>query len=242
MKKFTLGNVWRFAAALLAFALIALILLIAGSFLGNPISAARARRDIRQYTRQHYAQLSPDIEAVKYNFKFGEYYALVRSPGALDTHFTVSWKNGSIVSDQYAFSVLGGMNTFSRLGEAFTEQLAPLVEDELGEILTDCRVLYTKVLTDSPDAFAWSLDMPYDRSLTFPANVILDVKSESVEEAQLLDVLRRTAQVIRAGDFAGVESVTVYWYTHDDEPLVFAADVPLSAIDAGAVDAYADWR
>lgn len=63
---------FKISAGLAALLLIAVLLLVANSFLGNPFSERAARNRGREYLQDRYGHLDLKIEGVTYNPKDGD--------------------------------------------------------------------------------------------------------------------------------------------------------------------------
>ncbi len=99
---------------------IVVILLFAEAFFGNPLSKYFAEKTANEYFAETYSDTDFYIESVNYNFKFGNYYARVKSPSSIDTHFNISIdKWGNFQSDTYESRVLHKFNTAQRIDEEY---------------------------------------------------------------------------------------------------------------------------
>lgn len=124
-------RVLKVSAAVLAFALIVLVLWMADSLVGNPVSRALAQHSIEKYVEETYPELNLTVDRACYSFKFGEYLAIARSPASPDTFFAVHWRDGRVAWDDYESCVLNRGNTYSRLWQAYRDAVEPLVETGL---------------------------------------------------------------------------------------------------------------
>ncbi len=77
---------FKISAGPAALLLIAVLLLVANSFLGNPFSERAARNRGREYLQDRYGHLDLKIEGVTYNPKDGLYIISVLSGTSMDTH------------------------------------------------------------------------------------------------------------------------------------------------------------
>ena len=103
-------------------ALIAALLLMAGlgwfanAFVGNPISKMLVKNTAEEYVAKTYAGTDYYIDEIYYSFKDGKYYVDVKSPGSIDSEFSLSLNmNGTLRWDNYEYCVLGKQNTADRL-------------------------------------------------------------------------------------------------------------------------------
>ena len=124
-------RILKILAAVLAFALIILILAAADSLVGNPISRAMAQHSIEKYVEETYPDLELTVDRARYNFKFGEYFAIASSPTSQDTFFAVHWRSGKVAWDDYESNVLQRSNTYFRLCRAYRDAVEPLIEEGL---------------------------------------------------------------------------------------------------------------
>lgn len=110
----------KIAAGVVAIALISALLLIANGLLGNPVSKALAERAALKHIEKTYPDLNLQLEKVNYSFKTGGYYALIKSPTSIDTHFSTDISlAGKILRDSYETDVLSGWNTYQRIDSEY---------------------------------------------------------------------------------------------------------------------------
>lgn len=105
---------------------------IVNSFKGNPLSAAIADVAIKKYVEQKYPTLNLKVEKSKYIFKFHEYMGRAVSDTSKDTHFSVYYRNGEVVHDDYEGDVIEKFNTLRRLEDEYSQLVITILnEDEL---------------------------------------------------------------------------------------------------------------
>lgn len=163
-RKKTALKILALAAALL---LMALLAFLANAFVGNPLSAWMARRDIVAYLQAAYPQQEWQVEKARYNFKFGEYTAQVQSPDSEDTHFAVYWRGGRVKHDDYGTYVTDRWNTRQRLEESYSAEVIPLLQAVPG--LEGNRSMVTlggKGSASEAVVRALPLDVPFSKSLS----------------------------------------------------------------------------
>ena len=80
-------KVFKVIAAVIAFLMIAAILLFADALVGNPVSYLIVKNNAEKYIAENYADMGYVLEDVNHSFKFGEYYAHVAKPGSEDCRF-----------------------------------------------------------------------------------------------------------------------------------------------------------
>ncbi len=160
----------KILAGITALALIVIILFIANTFVGNPISAFRATKDIKKYVDEKYPDLNLEVYDAEYNFKYGGYMATARSKTSKDTYFSVFWRGGEVYLDYYEDNVLNGENTLRRMGNEITQQIKPLLSK-----INDIK-LNQIVVTFDKEKYINSnieLDIPFDKSLPLDFEVII---------------------------------------------------------------------
>ena len=108
-------------AVITALVLMAGLLVFANALLGNPVSKALAKNAAKKYVETTYEDKDFYVEEVHYNFKDGEYIALIKSPTSIDSHFTIDISMlGKVTLDRYA-DVISGFNTATRLETEYRE-------------------------------------------------------------------------------------------------------------------------
>jgi hypothetical protein len=121
--------VLRVAAALLAFAIIAGILLFANGLVGNPISRMLANRSARRYVASTYSDRNLELEKARYDFKSGSYYVHVKSSKSIDTRFSLNvTPSGKVRYDDHEFRVLGKSNTFERINDEYRQAIRRVID------------------------------------------------------------------------------------------------------------------
>lgn len=119
-------KVLKIIALILAIALIIGICWVANALNGNPISKMLAKKGAQKYLQEHYSNTDYYIEELSYSFKFGNYYAHIRSHSSIDTQFSLNIDMiGNVYFDTYE-DVLTGAITARRVQEeyrALTDQI-----------------------------------------------------------------------------------------------------------------------
>lgn len=119
----------KLIALLLALAIIATIAWFANGLLGNPVSRYLAEKTAKEHLAAHYSGTDFYIERIGYDFKATGYYAHVKSPSSIDSNFTIAMNmDGTLSYDSYESRVLSGSNTYSRLWDAYNEQVDAVLE------------------------------------------------------------------------------------------------------------------
>lgn len=118
---------FKIIAAVIAFAMIAGLVLLADALLGNPVSYLIVKNNAKKYVAENYEGYV--LEDVSYSFKDGTYYADVAKPNSLDCRFFVKYRfNGHISLDLYDGEVLKGGNVRRRLDMEYRELVKNVVE------------------------------------------------------------------------------------------------------------------
>ncbi len=100
-KRSKLGRIIAGASALI---IIGVLISLTIAFMGNPISASIANKDIKKYITQTYPKQEMEIaRKAKYNFKDKTYTVLIKVKAKPEVSFYVAWKNGKIDYDEYDF-------------------------------------------------------------------------------------------------------------------------------------------
>ena len=119
----------KIVAGVLAITLIGFLIFIANGFLGNPISKALAERAGLNHIEKTYPDSNLQVEKVNYNFKTGGYFALIKSPTSIDTHFSVDISlTGRVLRDSYETDVLSGWNTWQRIDSEYRNMTDKIFE------------------------------------------------------------------------------------------------------------------
>lgn len=114
MKRKTL----KIIAAAAAFTIIAALVWMACSLLGNPVSYLLAKNNAKKYVAEKYPGYT--LGSVKYNFKFGSYTAAVEKPNSEDYKFAAYFGlDGKPRGDDYETRIENCWNTQSRLDMSY---------------------------------------------------------------------------------------------------------------------------
>ena len=82
-------KVLKIIALVIAIALIVGVCWFANALNGNPLSKMLAEKAAANYLEEHFADTDYYIKKLAYSFKFGNYYAHIRSETSMDTQFTL---------------------------------------------------------------------------------------------------------------------------------------------------------
>lgn len=105
-------------------------LAVANSFLGNPITASKAKSQIEAYVKTTYPAIQAEVQPVSYNFKNGgSYSSLVQAVDSPDTVFRVIWEEGGRMEDTYA-EVTALETTFNRLEKEVDAAIERIVTEQ----------------------------------------------------------------------------------------------------------------
>ncbi len=103
---------------------------VANAFWGNPVSKALAGKAAKVYLTQQFSDTDHHVEQVGYSFKFGCYFAHIRSDSSPDTQFALHIDMlGRVTSDTYD-DVLSGAVTARRLEQAYRELTDRVLDDD----------------------------------------------------------------------------------------------------------------
>lgn len=142
LMKINKSIVLRIIAGLVAVALIVGVLFITNSFVGNPISAAIAGKQIKEYVRENYSFLDLEIPKASYNFKNNSYGTRVKSKTNIDIHFYISCKGRNNMYDTYESDVLSGQNTLHRFAQEYAALVTSILERKLDVEVENANIMY----------------------------------------------------------------------------------------------------
>ena len=114
-------KVLKIIALVIAIALIVGVCWFANALNGNPLSKMLAEKAVVAYLAENYAQTDYYVEKLAYSFKFGNYYAHIRSEASMDTQFTLYIDMiGNVYFDTFD-DVLRGAITARRLEQEYRD-------------------------------------------------------------------------------------------------------------------------
>ena len=185
----------KLAAGLTALLLLAVLLLLANSFVGNPLAARAARNRGREYLEERYGRPDLEIKGVTYNPKDSSYIIAVFSSTSRDTHFFLRYREGEIYADDYEIAVLSGWNTMERLCDEYRERLTALLQAEMGAVAD------IAVMPEKRSSYGLALDAPFDRGLVEDVEISLRFTGGN-DAAYLAEVLKRVSSLMTEKGYA----------------------------------------
>lgn len=223
----------KIIAGAVALLLIAGILSITNSLVGNPISAYMAEKAIKSYVAQNYSFLDVEVGKARYNFKFSEYMAKARSRTSIDTHFTVYYRGGKVRYDDYESNVLGKFNTLQRWEGEYSALAKSILAKVDGLEKNSAMVVMEKWEYEKVNDRI-KLDMSFDRKLPVEVKAIIrvDLTDNSIKNiAQLLEkshaALKDNQCIFRSYDV----------FSEYNGVLVMVSDVTPADIESGQLEA-----
>lgn len=198
----------KILAGIAGIILILFILLIGNSFMGNPISAMLAEKDIQNYIDRNYSSLNLELGEVNYNFKFGSYCARVTSKTSVDTHFFIEFRNKDNFYDSFDSDVLKKWNTSGRFEEIYSQEVKSILKNiELMENISP------RVSIDHKNYDAYlnklQLDMPFDKSIPLDYNLSITCEIKDTSPENLAKILKETHSELTKNDCI-FQSYTLY--------------------------------
>ena len=114
-------KVLKIIALVIAIALIVGVCWFANALNGNPLSKMLAEKAVVAYLAENYAHTDYYVEKLAYSFKFGNYYAHIRSEASMDTQFILYIDMiGNVYFDTFD-DVLRGAITARRLEQEYRD-------------------------------------------------------------------------------------------------------------------------
>lgn len=189
-------KVLKIIALVIAIALIVGVCWFANALNGNPLSKMLAEKAVVAYLAENYAHTDYNVEKLAYSFKFGNYYAHIRSEASMDTQFTLYIDMiGNVYFDTFD-DVLRGAITARRLEQEYRD-------------LTD-------QIFDNP-SFPYPSDIGYGTLEIYPQEALDDPQVNDIPDYALVQqdlVLDQIYDIRELGRQAGhliiyVESETI---------------------------------
>lgn len=180
------------------FILIFAMLFIANVFFGNPVTASMAKRKAQSYINEKYSNLNLEIKHVTYNSKDGYYFVSIISSTSIDTHFSLSYEDGEIFRDNYASSVLSGMNTMDRFCNEYKRNLTLLVQVKNNDV-TNISIIPEKLVKYNID-----LDSSFDKELIKNVDIWISCIG-STEVKHLSNILKTTYDIMKDNGYVAIK-------------------------------------
>jgi hypothetical protein len=178
----------RIGISVITLFLIGIVIAFLNSFYGNPVSAAIATAKIKSYVSETYTDMDYEMNEVTYNFKFSEYYSVVKFPSSEDSCFMVSWRDGKIYDD-YEYEVANLYSTYRRLQKEFSKTVEDIINKEFPY---ETSILFADFFctVDSYEG-KLTLDMPFDiYHLPLPSTIIIYIVTKDVSYENLSSRLK----------------------------------------------------
>lgn len=122
-------KILKILALIVALALIVGICWVANGLNGNPISKMLAQKAANEYLAEHFPDTDYYIDELNFSFKFGGYYAHIRSETSMDTQFSLNIDLvGNVFYDTYD-DVAGGFMTARRVEQEYRELTNQIFEN-----------------------------------------------------------------------------------------------------------------
>ena len=203
----------KILAGVIAITLIGGMLFITNAFVGNPISAMKANKDIKQYVNKNYSHLDLDVGKATYDFKNGGYMARATSKTSIDTKFAVYHYDGKVQRDDYKDYVLGMFNTLDRLSNEYSALATDVISKELGYEDVNITVMYDK---DNYGKFTddLELDIKFDKALPLNPEVHIQLALNDLSIEEVANIFISTHNVFIDNGFI----FTKYGLFADDDP------------------------
>lgn len=159
----------RVIAAVIAFAMIAVLLEFANELLGNPISYLIAKNNAKKYIEEKYSGEGYIIEGVDYSFKFKDYFARAAKPGSEDCYFTVFYNMfGDFRGDNYESLVKNGENVERRLEMSYRELADTVLESPANPYKADRAIQFGELVFESDPEKPSRHDFGLSRDILVP--------------------------------------------------------------------------
>lgn len=216
-------KILKIIALIVAIALIICVCWFANALNGNPISKMLADKAVVAYMAGNYAHTDYYVEKLAYSFKFGNYYAHIRSETSMDTQFTLYIDMiGNVYFDTYD-DVLRGAITARRLEQEYRD-------------LTD-------QIFDNP-SFPYPSDIGYGTLEIYPQEALDDPQVNDIPDYALVQqdlVLDQIYDIRELGRQAGhlivyVESDTISFELASQIMLGIRAEFDKANIPFRAID------
>ncbi len=195
MEEIMKKKVLKIIAGMVALLLIALILYVTNSFVGNPISKILVKHSVDKYVTENYSDLDLELNKPQYNFKDGGYYVQAKSKTSIDTHFSIVCNgNGRIRYDDYETYVLGKFNTWCRLNDEYKELIDEVIEKEFPY---ESDIAFGEIIEKGNDFSGLEIDMKVDIS-EYAKNVgklVIYSDSETITEDVLAERLLKIKEI-----------------------------------------------
>ena len=223
----------KIVAIVFLIVLVAITVLFANVFFGNPISKALVQNTAQKYVEETYSNTDYELGDVTYSFKDGYYYAHVYSPSSMDTHFSLAIDAfGKLQYDYFEAHVTTGWNTIYRLEMNYRKAVETVFQREsfpydthiaFGELIHAYKE--DRAVFDVPDYAIIVDELPLDVECdvsklgTQAGRLTVYIWDETVSAARLAEILLD----IRASfDNAGIGFRTidcVLEYTREENTL-----------------------
>lgn len=176
----------RVISGLIAFLFIGGILSATNAFVGNPISAMLAKKAVERYVQENYHFLHLDLEKPVYNFKDETYVVRATAPHSIDTHFSIAYRDGDVVWDDYN-RVIDKFNTLERLAGEYSLIAKKIVKEELGYEDNRTFVLFADEVYENPSEIV-QLNMPFTKELPLDVEVTISITEWDQTDISFEDV------------------------------------------------------
>lgn len=206
----------------IAVVLLVVVLFFVNAFCGNPVSKLLATRTAEKHLAETYPDADYYIEKVGYNFKFSDYYAVIKSPSSIDTVFNLHISMlGKLRLDTYE-DVESGFVTARRLDDEYRSITNEIFESE--DFPYDADISYG-TLEIHQDEY---IDGEYDDIPTYA------IRQDKLVKDKMYDIRELGAKAGHLVIYVESDTVTVENAAEimlDIRRIFDKADVPFAAMD-----------
>ena len=169
----------RVIAAVIAFAMIAVLLEFANELLGNPVSYLVAKHNAKKYVAENYADEGYVVKDASYFFKFKDYAVHVAKPDGEDCQFLVYYNMfGAFRGDNYESLVGNGENVRTRLDMSYRELVKSVLESPANPYNKENAIQYGRLIFESDEA----VDKGFDYGFGLSRDILIPDKQYDIAE------------------------------------------------------------
>lgn len=206
----------KFLAGVVAIVLIGAMLFITNAFVGNPFSAMRANKAVKQYVGQNYSFLDLEVEKAEYDFKNQGYRSIAKSKTSADTKFAIYYSEGLVQRDDYQLYVVEKFNTLDRLISEYSLIAKTIVASELGYENNTTYVVHDKSLSESLSEIL-ELDMKFYKAIPINPEVTVQIDTTDYSLENVANILTNAHKAFldngcvftKYGFYAGSEEANI---------------------------------
>lgn len=219
--------------------IICLLIFLAMSFTGNPISKLIVDINSKKYVEENYSQIDNLKREVNYNFKTGGYSVLLEKTNSKDIKFYLEYDLlGKLKYDDYDYLIEKRFNPAMRLQNEYSDYLESKIKLNTYE---DINYIIVETLIDEENFKEFEIDESLDvnkmKNYDTNLSISVDAKDREITEENVKLFLEDVIKQMQEEEIK-IDYYTIYYdkYKKEKEQKVYIDGIFVEKIPSGNLD------